>query len=132
MTAGEGDAARQDETDELLLEMLARELMHALPHSAGCVAHGGTCLCATARAKRAVIMAVAVLPSVKKVMADAEQRGRDRAADETERLADERVWTTEHDNEVVSVRDLYEHVARLRGELEPVTYDFPPSDGDDR
>lgn len=56
----------------------------------------------------------------------AEARGRDRAADETERLADERVWVTGHDNEVVSARDLYEHVARLRGELEPVTYDFPP------
>ena len=46
------------------------------------------------------------------------------------RIAEERVWTTQHDNEVVSVRDLYEQVARLRGELEPVTYDFPPDEPD--
>jgi hypothetical protein len=51
-----------------------------------------------------------------------------RAADEIERLADERTWITEHDNEVISTRDLYEQVARLRGGLEPVTYDFPPDD----
>lgn len=50
------------------------------------------------------------------------------AAAEIERLAEERAWTTQHDNEVVSVRDLYEQVARLRGELDPVTYDFPPAD----
>lgn len=51
-----------------------------------------------------------------------------RAEVELERVADERVWTTEHHNDVVSVRDLYEQVARLRGELEPVTFDFPPDD----
>lgn len=63
----------------------------------------------------------ALLPVVERIAAE-------RAADEIERLADERVWVTEHDNEVVSARDLYEQVARLRGELEPVTYDFPPDD----
>lgn len=119
-----------EEVDEVLTELVARELLHALPHSAGCSAHGGTCLCATVRAKRAVVMAVALLPTVKRLMEDAEQRGRDRAADEAERLAEERVWTTEHDNEVILARDLYEHVARLRGELEPVTFDFPPHDGE--
>lgn len=30
--------------------------------------------------------------------------------------------------EVVSMRDLYERVAQLRGELAPVVFDFPPVD----
>jgi hypothetical protein len=56
---------------------------------------------------------------------------REFAAAELKRLVDERTWTTEHDNEVVSARDLYEQIARLRGELEPVTYDFPPDEAGD-
>lgn len=61
----------------------------------------------------------ALLPAVREIIAD-----------EIEQLAERCTWTTEHDNEVVSARDLYEQVARLRGELEPVTYDFPPDAGD--
>jgi hypothetical protein len=49
-----------------------------------------------------------------------------RVAAEIEQIAETRAWLTQHDNEVVSVVDLYEQIARLRGELEPVTYDFPP------
>jgi hypothetical protein len=62
------------------------------------------------------------------VLADRERHARQRAAEEIERLADDQSWTTQHDNEVVSSRELYEQVARLRGELEPVTFDFPPAD----
>ncbi len=53
---------------------------------------------------------------------------REYAASQLEQIADQQTWTTEHDNEVVSSRSLYEHAARLRGELEPVTFDFPPED----
>lgn len=66
-----------------------------------------------------VLLAAALLPVV-------EAYATRKAAEEIERLAEERAWTTQHDNEVVSARDLYEQVARLRGELDPVTYDFPP------
>jgi alcohol dehydrogenase class IV len=80
------------------------------------------CACGWVGAYLSAHQADALLPVV---LAYGEQR----AAEELERIADERTWVTEHDNEVVSVRDLYEQVAHLRGELKPVIFDdFPPDD----
>ena len=59
--------------DQLRADLVGKA-MEGLPHSAGCVAHGGECLCARVRLRHAVRVVDAMLPIVERREAEAAAR----------------------------------------------------------